>query len=323
MLSELTIACRACGNLDGNVPLEVREMLFGSGEAFRYTECATCGSISINSVPDDLHRHYPEHYYSFAEPPKSAPTGHYRALGNRLRTYLLLLGVPGSARLLRRNRPPEWLQWLQGRGVTPASTICDIGCGEGSLLHSLRRAGFTNLTGADPFVKASSEWDGVKILKATIDEIDGRFDLVMLNHSFEHMAEPHQVLAGLRRLLAPGGLALIRTPVAGTYAWKTYGPAWSGLDAPRHLAVYTVAAMRAMASSADLVLQETVFDSNTFLCWGSEQYLRGLPGVHPFAKVWTPHEMFSAADLEAFERLVARLNAANDGDQACFYLRAA
>lgn len=60
-------ACRICSSLDTR-PVVAREMMFGLRERFVYLECRNCGCLQIAAYPEDIGRHYPSHYYAFAEP---------------------------------------------------------------------------------------------------------------------------------------------------------------------------------------------------------------------------------------------------------------
>ena len=59
------MGCRICGNADGNTAYDVREMMFGTREIFRYFRCAACGCLQIAEVPADLSAYYPPDYCSF------------------------------------------------------------------------------------------------------------------------------------------------------------------------------------------------------------------------------------------------------------------
>ena len=52
--------CPVCGAETDWEPYSIREMMFGSREAFDYGRCRSCGSIVIARVPPDLGRHYPD-----------------------------------------------------------------------------------------------------------------------------------------------------------------------------------------------------------------------------------------------------------------------
>src|SRR6185436_10142585 len=113
--------------------------------------------------------------------------------------------------------------------------ILDVGAGAGKLLLDLNFLGFRNLVGVDPFIeKDIYHPSGVKILKKELKEMDQEFDLVMFNHSFEHMPEPLAILRKAHQLVRPGHFLVVRIPLAGSFAWRKYGVDWMALDAPRH-----------------------------------------------------------------------------------------
>jgi SAM-dependent methyltransferase len=86
-------------------------------------------------------------------------------------------------------------------GVRPASTL-EIGCGDGALLCELRRRGFGGrLAGAEissaavaiasrrAEIDAVERYDGVRLPAA-----DGAYDLCILSHVLEHVADPAALL---------------------------------------------------------------------------------------------------------------------------------
>lgn len=186
----------------------------------------------------------------------------------------------------------------------------------------MKRDGFQNLTGVDAFIKEDIYYEnGVKLLKKDLSGIDGRFDFIMLHHSYEHMSDPLGTIQALYRLLKPGRYVLIRIPVASSHAWESFGENWVQLDVPRHLFLHTVKSMGLLADQSGFVLEEIVFDSTDFQFWGSEQYRRGIPlrGSRSFAE--NPrNSIFSKKDINGFKARAKELNEKQMGDQACFYL---
>jgi SAM-dependent methyltransferase len=200
-------------------------------------------------------------------------------------------------------------------------TILDIGSGSGWLLREMWIAGFQHLQGVDPYIKEDVMCaPGVTVRKAEVQEIRGLFDCVMLHHVLEHLADPGAMLRRARDLLRPGATVLVRTPVAGTYAWRTYGTHWVQLDAPRHLAIQSERSMRVLAERAGLSVGKVLYDSTAFQFWGSEQNRRGIPLMDPKSVHRKPPGTVSRGDLRRFSARAAELNRDGDGDQACFYL---
>lgn len=313
-------ACQVCRSAGPGRVLTARERMFGLGDEFEYLECGACGCVQLLSPPEDLSRYYPADYYSFRARPEGALVRRMKQV--RLRHVFGRRTLAGAVLVARYGVPPD-VAAVRRAGIGRDEAILDVGCGEGRLLRELQAAGFTKLTGVDPYLAADVEHPGgIRIWKRSLAEVEGRFDWVMLHHSFEHMPDPAETLGQLYRLLRPGGRALIRIPVADSYAWRTYGADWVQLDAPRHFFLHTRRSLRILAEAAGFVIESVECDSTDFQFWGSEQYRRGIPLQDPRSHAVDPRASgFRRAELRDFRRRAAALNRKGDGDQACFVLR--
>lgn len=314
--------CKICGNVKDNAPYVVREMMFGLRSEFLYIKCSACGCLQINEVPVNMDEYYPPSYYSFQG---TEAMGKRKSMKARLSYYLMkksLRHQVGHTNLigwLARMYKPEYYRdfyfWLNKDIAWPEARILDVGCGKGELLHLLLHCGFVHLSGCDPYLSEdiclSSE---AMIYKKEIFELEGKYDLIMLHHSFEHMANPSQVLAKLRTLLAPGGTLLIRIPVVDCYAWRKYGVDWFEIDAPRHFFLHTVKSLNLLAKSARLTVADIKYDSLYHQLAISEKYLRNYTFTEDVS-------LFSKEEINAFKAFSRQLNMMHDGDRACFYLK--
>lgn len=324
MTASGTLRCVACDGEQQVSLFVATERLLGTLEQFDYWECARCGCVQIAQVPDDLARHYPAHYFAFKP--------QHRLARNRLRRWVdpaRLDAALGRGNLLGRlaNRllkPLDYAAWCRITALGRGARVLDIGCGTGKLLVRLRQAGFARCLGVDPFVRTPLQYaNGAEVRRQSVFELaassEERFDLVMAHHSVEHMTHPHEVLAAAARLMAPDGWMLLRVPVAGGYAWRTYREHWFALDPPRHLFLPTQDAMQHLAARAGLRIAAVRFDGTLQQFALSEIYRRGLclDGAH------LERRLFSRRQLDAWRAQAAALNAAGDGDQAAFFLRRA
>lgn len=309
--------CKICDTtVDNHVHLATEQM-FGMGGVFRYLECARCGCLQLLNVPDDLDRYYPPGYYSFDAPPAYSR----RQLLRSIRTAIALRLGSRVRFLFREHVTPYWLTFFTGRAGL-RSRILDVGSGSGGLLAELRHQGFRHLLGVDPYIEQDIEHSsGFWVLKRSLNEVEGPFDFILFNHSLEHMDQPQLVFDQMRRLLAPDGTILIRTPLADSSAWRRYRQQWVQLDAPRHLMVHTRSSINILAARADLRIMRILCDSTAFQFWGSEQYQMGISLESDASYLRNPARApFSPQALEAFARDAERLNAAGDGDQAAIWL---
>jgi SAM-dependent methyltransferase len=162
----------------------------------------------------------------------------------------------------------------------------------------------------------------LRILKKRLDELDGKFDVVMFNHVFEHLPDPKITLLTCHRLLSTGGHCFLRIPTVSSYAWKHYGMNWVQLDAPRHLFLHSKESIDVLASETGFRIEKVTYDSTAFQFWGSEQYARDIPLNSPASySVDRAGSMFTPSAIRGYEKKARELNVQQEGDQAAFVLR--
>jgi SAM-dependent methyltransferase len=302
---ETTANCPACGNSKDNRFFSGSERMFGMGGEFTYGECAKCLAVFILEVPENLEDYYSGEYYSFRELVRSSLVG---GILKKLRYKLYRRGIS--------LQDPVYFPWLRGLQAKPTDRIADIGCGNGQLLGELSYCGFQTLHGYDPFLSVSKEYPGLSLRKTDYFDIEERYDILMLHHSFEHIADPVRVFEKFGEIMNPGGRILIRVPVTDGQVWKDEKEFWFQLDAPRHLFIPNTETIRLLAAKVGLEVYQIQFDSTGSQFIYTELYKRGR----------TLHDTditqeFSQKEIEDFDQKAAQYNAQNIGDQACFYLR--
>lgn len=311
--------CRICDNSENNRPITLYEMMYGTREAFEYFTCGACNCLQIVDIPSDLSRHYPQDYYSYTPAGKNLRTPN---LLSRKKFDAIFFGKGLLGRMLAGLKPEAYGQFRCFRKIpfNRQSRILDVGCGSGRDLVKMREHGFTNLIGIDPFLPESIDYgEGLSIRRMPLSDLDGEWDIIKFNHVFEHLADPVDALRHVQRLLSPKGTCIIRVPVVPCRAFDEYGIHWMQLDAPRHLYIYSVAAMDLLARRAGLRLDtgRSYHDSVSDQFWGSELYRRGTPLVTAAGNLGSH---FSRRELRHFKTRARLLNRHQEGDQAVFYL---
>ena len=290
--------CGICNGTNG-VEHTFREMMFGTRDEFAYFECAECGCIQIARMPERLEDYYPADYYSFSRSFSAPKLLSYRAHFQAARFFRPLRSTGGAAfRSVLRAMPKR------------GARILDVGCGSGDLVRILRSVGF-EAQGIDPFIDEETAC----VRRSGLEEVAPGWDLIMFHHSLEHMPDQVAMLRCVRAKLSPGGIGLVRIPVAN-WAWRHYGKNWVQLDAPRHLAIHTPESFQHACERAGLRIYEAVFDSGAFQFTGSKLYQRDIP-LKDAATV-----CFSSEERRSFRQRAEALNRKRLGDQAAFYLKA-
>jgi len=317
--------CKICGNEENNKAFDVKEMMFGTLDSFVYFQCSCCKCLQIAELPNDLSKYYPEHYLSFSRTLTEKASNTRQKLTNIYSVFSMgfytkfkcLMGIFCEPFLNKH------LYRLKNCCINKDSPILDVGCGNGRFLYALRVLGFKSLLGIDPYLKDTIIYDnGVKIVKQTINEVSGQWDLIMFHHSFEHIPCQLDTLNEVYRLLSPQGVCIVRIPTVSSYAWEYYGTNWFALDAPRHLFLHSIKSICMLANMAKLNIEDIMYDSTSLQFWASEQYIRDIPFMdnRSFA-VSKRGSIFSIFDIIKFFFKTRKLNEEKRGDYIAVYLR--
>lgn len=314
--------CMICGNTSANTTYQLKEMMFGTGETFPYFQCGACGCLQIAHFPPDMNAHYPENYYSFNERPPFKKSTISRFLAYH-RTRHFLFGRNPLGAVLGAVHDNPVLRGIGKTGISPESRVLDVGCGTGHILYNLSLAGMKNILGIDPFLQKSIYYDiGLRIEKMELAEVDGGWDLIMLNHVFEHMKEQQAVLRLIHEKLNDGGLCLIRVPTCSSEAWETYRGDWVQADPPRHFFIHSHKSIKLLADSSGFDVERIECDSTAFQFWGSELYKMGIPLMDKKSLLIDPNStIFPASKLRAYEQKARSLNTELRGDQMAVFLK--
>ena len=243
-------------------------------------------------------------------------------VGKRVASAVFNKGLIGK--MICKFRPPDTTLIALKRAHTNAdSRILDVGSGVGVFLYKLNLAGFRHLTGVDPFIEEDIVYSSnCTIVKGTIHDIKGNFDVILFNHSLEHAPDQLKTIHAAQKLLDDNGTCIIRMPTVSSYAYEHYGPNWMQLDPPRHLFLHSIDSLKLLLEKANLKLVDVVYDSTSSQFWVSEQLQRDIPFNSPKSYSVNPNKsIFSKKDIERYKELTKELNKNKQGDQAVFYIK--
>lgn len=112
-------------------------------------------------------------------------------------------GAHAATPLLRR----LYAEWTDG-----ADSVLDFGCGGGALLASIEAPVRIGVEPNDT-ARAAAAAAGLDV-RASLDEVtDGSVAVALSNHALEHVRQPFAELAGLHRVLRPGGRLVLVVPL--------------------------------------------------------------------------------------------------------------
>jgi SAM-dependent methyltransferase len=197
-----TVNCDLCGADDTELVLEEKDLLHRIGGTFYLVRCRQCGLMYLNPRPtiEEIARYYPGDYQP------------YTTINEDDSVIVRLDHRYGASKRYRA---------VVARADVKEGRVLDIGCSTGEFLDAMRR---------------------LNVFSGTLTEAhypDAFFDVVTLWNVFEHLHQPRATLIEIARITRPDGLLVMSLPNPDCIEAKVFGPYWAGLDAPRHLYIYS------------------------------------------------------------------------------------
>jgi SAM-dependent methyltransferase len=297
-----TIACDLCGCPDSTFLYQVTDQLYGKPGEFRLIQCAQCGLVYLNPrpTPQMIGSYYPDLDYHAFTPPNPLKAALLRNRNARL-GRMLLHGLPVGANTL------------------------EIGCGTGELLAALQAQG-ASVTGIEPNAAAAHEAHKrhrLTVHAGFLDEWHTRlppqhYDLIVMKYALEHVHSPTETLTQIKGLLKPGGVGVFWLPNWDSWDAQIFGALWRGIDAPRHLTLFTPATIRLYAEKIGLRCEAVAYSGvpNDWIgSLGAVLRARGIPkGVTRWVSLENPVMLIAGSPVSqvaAFRqrsgRMVVRL----------------
>jgi predicted SAM-dependent methyltransferase len=230
--------------------------------------------LSARPFESDAHKFYPIDYGPYQPLASEAGRKAEPAAPETKRAVQFLKSVLQKALLrlnnaTRRVSPDMLAQEIQEfyRPERQGAKLLDFGCGTDTFLNHARTQGWDTLgmdvspqtieqvrrSGHQALLMSPSVWKEIA---------DESLDLVRMNHVLEHLYHPAETLAAVRAKMRAGAKLHIALPNPRSFASKLFRSRWWPLECPRHVILYSPAALEkvlvGMGFSGIQVRQETI-----------------------------------------------------------------
>ena len=227
---------------------------------FQYRRCGRCELLFLSNPPSHLGEHYPAGYVT---PPRTLARLQRIADQNRHQLDLLL-------RFVRPGR------------------LLEIGPGYGSFLWLAKSAGFSvsaieSDEAACEYLEQSVRTHVIRstapdqVLASTAEE----YQAIVLWHALEHLPDPWQTLREASQRLSDGGVIVIATPNPHAWQFQRLGRYWPHIDAPRHLWLIPLEALRSFLEPLGLTLAFATSDDPAGKSWNRFGWSQALLNLQP------------------------------------------
>ena len=136
------------------------------------------------------------------------------------------------------------------------SDICEIGCGDGENLLNFKYIGWDcSAVDFDSAAVKSARDNGLDAIVGNISHLsqfDKKFDVIVFRHVVEHLQSTKSIILDCSKYLKPDGQIVIITPNNNSFGHQLFGRFWRGLEAPRHLNIYSNKSARLVFEGAEV-----------------------------------------------------------------------
>jgi 2-polyprenyl-3-methyl-5-hydroxy-6-metoxy-1,4-benzoquinol methylase len=221
-----TTICNLCNSNEYEPVHQLYDLLLERDtEIFAIVRCRNCGLVYQNPRPslEEIAQYYPPEYESYTADLKD---NQISWLLKKAYSY----GIDKRGKIVRRYKK-------SGR-------LLDVGCATGVFLTGMQSSPDWELYGveiSEHAARIAREQNFLNVTQGTLHEAhypSDFFDAVTLWDVLEHLHDPLASLREIHRILKKDGILVFRVPNLNSWDAMIFGPAWAGLDAPRHLYVF-------------------------------------------------------------------------------------
>lgn len=164
------------------------------------------------------------------------------------------------------------------QGFAARGEVLEVGSSTGILLSLLKQKGW-GVYGIEPSQTAATlaKKRGIPTIVSEFEKarmVGKKYDVVIFNHTLEHMRNPLVALRKARSLLKSRGIIFVDAPNFASFSARIAGPSWKYILPDEHLWHFT-------ASSLFNLLNKTGFSP---LWWEAHSGIWGY--AHPWQEIW-------------------------------------
>ncbi len=243
--------CLCCGGIGSEKYSNLYDRYFGNSYGWNIYQCSNCNLLWLNPMPtrEEIGKAYLSYYthvkqkksifnFTFLEKSYLSVKYHYYP---SLPFFKKLIGYVVFLMPIIKNRFDFSVLYLP---KTNYGHVLDFGCGNGWILHNLKRIGW-NCYGLD-FDPKAVEYCRSQGLNVNLGDIqsqnfpDDFFDAIIINHVIEHVHDVEELLKNCFKKLKKGGRLVVATPNTDNWQHRLYKKDWFQLDPPRHLHLFNI-----------------------------------------------------------------------------------
>jgi 2-polyprenyl-3-methyl-5-hydroxy-6-metoxy-1,4-benzoquinol methylase len=236
------LKCPICGYEEFSEFLKLKDY-FLTGEEFRILKCENCEFLFTNPQPEieNLQLYYQSDNYISHSGSKKGILNRYYHTG---RNYAVKL---------KHNLVTKYAS---------GSKVIDIGCGTGELLMQFKRNNWETY-GIEPNGKArviAREKNNIQVGEEEDLETlkSGTFDVVMMWHVLEHVADLNKKIRQVKKIMKKEGTFFVALPNCKSRDASIYGKYWAAYDVPRHLYHFTQNTTRTLFNNFQMDIEKII-----------------------------------------------------------------